>query len=126
MTLTNYFTRHDDYTEYIAGDTIFNVGDASDGKLYAVKEGEVALILNNTVLETITAGYFFGELGLVDSSPRRTNAVAKTDCKIVAIDRYQFLFLMHETAVFNLQMLRVIGERIDKLHRKIDDSASTR
>jgi CRP-like cAMP-binding protein len=54
----------------------------------------------------------FGELSIVDSSPRRGTAVAISDVKLAVIDRKTFLFLVHETPMFALQVMASIGDRL--------------
>jgi CRP/FNR family transcriptional regulator, cyclic AMP receptor protein len=39
----------------------------------------------------------FGEMAIVDSSPRSGTVVAVTDTKLAVIDRGRFLFLVQET-----------------------------
>lgn len=48
--------------------------------MYGVVEGEVEITLRGKHLDTIEAGGIFGELALVDDSPRSATAVAKTNC----------------------------------------------
>lgn len=115
----DYFTKHEDYVEYKAGDKIFSEGDAGNGKMYAVKSGSVQIVLNGTVLETVQPGYYFGEMSLVDSAPRAADAIAQTDCQIVAVDKYHFMFLVNETPRFALQVMHVMAERIRKLHERV-------
>ena len=115
----DYFTHHDEFVDYSAGDIIFEEGDDSNKIMYAVKEGEVEIVHNDIVLETVTAGRFFGEMSLVDASPRAARAVCKTDCKIVEVDKYHFLFLTHESPTFALQVMHVMAERIRALHDKV-------
>lgn len=119
MSHYDYFKNHEEFVEFAAGDAIFNEGDASNGKMYAVKEGQVEITHNNVVLEIVEPGHFFGEMSLVDSQPRAANAVAKTDCKIIEVDKYHFMFLTHETPTFALQVMHVMAERIRKLHERV-------
>ena len=116
MIAVDYFKNHDDYIEYQAGDVIFDQGDSSNKTMYAVKSGQVDIVYGEKVVETVDAGRFFGEMSLVDASPRAAGAVAKTDCKIVPVDKYHFLYLLHETPSFALQMMHVMAERIRTLN----------
>ena len=53
----------------------------------------------------------FGEMAIVDSSPRSGTAVAVTDTKLAVIDRSRFLFLVQETPMFALQVMSAMAER---------------
>lgn len=119
MNHQDYFTKHDEYQDYAAGTTIFKEGDPGNGKMYAVKSGEVEITYNGVVLETVKPGSFFGEMSLVDSSPRAATATARVDSQIVEVGKYHFLFLTQETPMFALQVMHVMAERIRKLHTMV-------
>jgi CRP-like cAMP-binding protein len=119
MNYYDYFKNHQEYVEFKAGDRIFSKGDESNGKMYAVKSGQVEIAHNGTVLETVEPGHYFGEMSLVDAAPRAADAVAKTDCQIVLVDKYHFLYLTQETPMFALQVMHVMAERIRKLHDRL-------
>lgn len=60
------------------GDVIFKDGDAPD-KMYVVISGVVEIHLRDAVIETVPQGGTFGEMALIDSSPRSATVIAKTD-----------------------------------------------
>ena len=51
-------------------------------------------------------------MALVDSSPRMASATAVEPTTIAVIDRRQFLFLVHETPTFALQVMSSMAERL--------------
>ena len=111
MTVTiDYFKDVEDVKTYLAGQTIFEVGQP-DNLMHAVKEGEVEIYFNGELLEVATAGGILGIKSLIDDKPHTTTAIAKTDCKIVEVDEDQFLFLVHETPMFALHMMRLLAKR---------------
>lgn len=112
--IIKHFEHSDEFVTYQAGDTIFNVGDPDD-KMYAVKSGEVDIMFNGSVFETVGPGGILGEKSILDDKPHTTTAVAKTGCEIVAVDEKRFLFLVHETPTFALQVMRVMAERTRKM-----------
>jgi CRP-like cAMP-binding protein len=97
-----------------AGETIFTSGDASDN-MYVVMEGEVDLIINGVVIETVQSGSIFGEMGLIDKGPRSATARARTDCRLVSVDEKRFGFLCQQTPYFALQLIRLLVSRIRKM-----------
>jgi len=109
-TKIDYFRDVNEFTSYTAGETIFEVGEP-DAVMYAVKEGEVEIYFNGELLEVASVGDVLGVKSLVDDRPHTTTAIAKTDCKIVQVDEDKFLFLVHETPMFALYMMRLLAKR---------------
>lgn len=106
----NYFRGISETVEYKAGDVIFHAGDPDD-KMYAVIEGEVDLAFNGEMFETVEKGGILGEKSLLDDSAHTTTATAKSDCKIALVDEEKFLWLVHETPMFALHVMRVMAQR---------------
>lgn len=104
----------------VAADTvIFDVGEVGD-KMYIVREGVVHIQQDDTVLEKCAVGACFGEMSLIDNSPRHARAVAQTACQLVVIDKARFLSLIRESPMFALEIMHIIAERIRKMNRKLD------
>jgi CRP-like cAMP-binding protein len=94
-----------------AGEVIFKEGDEAD-QLFAIKSGEIAIQLGNRTLAELSANSIFGEMALIDDSPRSATAVAKTDVELVPISEKQFLFLVSQTPFFALKVMRVLARRL--------------
>jgi CRP-like cAMP-binding protein len=109
-TAINYFHNVKEFDAYITGETIFKVSDP-DKVLYAVLEGEVEILFNGQVLEVVGEGGIMGEKSLVDDNPHTTTAIARTDCKIARVDERQFMFLVQETPMFAIHVMRVMAQR---------------
>lgn len=106
------FAKAPDVHSYKAGDVIFEIG-AVGQVMYGVIEGEVDMLVNGKVFETIQAGDVFGEGALVQDPPlRASTAVAKTDCKLAAVDQTHFKFLVQETPLFALEVIRSMSTRL--------------
>jgi CRP/FNR family cyclic AMP-dependent transcriptional regulator len=94
-----------------AGEVIFRVGDVAD-QLFVIKSGEVSIQLGNRTLAELPANSIFGEMALIDASPRSATAVAKTDVELVPISEKQFLFLVSQTPFFALKVMRTLARRL--------------
>lgn len=97
-----------------AGEAIFQEGDAGD-KMYVVRSGEVAIEKNGKVMETLGPGGIFGEMALIDGSPRSAMAKAKTDCEVAPITEKTFVFLVHETPYFAIAVMRTLANRLRRM-----------
>jgi CRP-like cAMP-binding protein len=96
---------------YTVGDTIFQVGDEGH-HMYVVQEGEVEVSVNGKVIDALGPGGVFGEMALIDHSPRTATVTAKTDCRLVPIDEARFMNHVHRTPFFALQVMRIMNERL--------------
>lgn len=111
MGLLQLFRHADDTINFVAGQTIFAVGEPGD-MMYVLLKGEVEVSLNQKVFETLVPGELLGEMALIDHSPRSANAVAKTDCVLVPITERRFLFLIQETPYFAVHVMSVMAKRL--------------
>ncbi len=112
------FRLADEFEGFSAGQHIFTVGQAGD-TMYVIKEGEVELVINGKVVDTLGPGGIFGEMALIDKRPRSATAVAKTDCKLVSINEQRFRHLVQQTPHFAIQVMRAMAQRL----RHIDGQA---
>lgn len=97
--------------DYEAGQVVFKQGDDAEF-MYVVVEGTVDIIVNGVPVSTAEPGDAFGEMALIDRSKRSGSAVAKTDSRIVPLDRRRFLFMVTETPNFALQLMGALAERL--------------
>jgi CRP-like cAMP-binding protein len=55
------------------GEVIFSEGDKGD-KMYVIRSGEVEVERDGKIVETLSGGGIFGEMALIDGSPRAATA----------------------------------------------------
>lgn len=94
-----------------AGTAIFAEGDAGT-EMFGVVAGSVELTVGGTVIAKLGPGDTFGEMAVVDASPRMATATAAEDTELAVISRRKFLFLVHETPMFALQVMSSMAERL--------------
>jgi CRP/FNR family transcriptional regulator, cyclic AMP receptor protein len=111
MKVTGLFTNAQATREVAAGATIFREGDPGD-VMYGIISGEVELQIDGRTIAKRGADDVFGELALIDGTPRTASAIAATDCRLATIDQRRFLFLVHETPMFAVQVMATLAERI--------------
>jgi CRP/FNR family cyclic AMP-dependent transcriptional regulator len=118
MPVTRLFEHASDARQVSAGATIFKEGDARDF-MYAMLEGAVDIFVSGQLVETVEKGGLFGEMALIEKENRVATAIAKTDCKIVAVDEARFLFLVQQTPNFSLHVMRVLSDRLRKMNERL-------
>ncbi len=86
----NLSIHQNNFLSFREGDVIFQTNDNSEN-IFLVVDGEVKLKIPNaygsSVVHQKVKNDFFGEIELVDKSPRKTSAVAETDCIIYILSR---------------------------------------
>jgi len=96
---------------YRRGDVVFREGDRG-GELFVIKSGKVEVRTGNRRLETLGDNEIFGEMALIDDSPRSATVVALTDVTLAPITENQYLFLVRHTPYFALKVMRVLVQRL--------------
>jgi NADH dehydrogenase len=72
-----------------AGEVIFDQGDFGD-KLYSVVRGTVEIVKDGQPVAELGEGEVFGEIALLEDSPRTATLMAKTDVDLVSFSRPAF------------------------------------
>jgi CRP-like cAMP-binding protein len=91
---------------------IIMVAGQTGALMYVVLDGRVAISIRGAVVERAGPGGVFGEMALVDQSPRSANAAAETDCGLLAINRNVFLSLVKSNPTFGISLLGAMAERV--------------
>lgn len=96
-----------------AGDILFRRGDVGDA-LFVVSEGEVDILANDdeASLKTLTEGAFFGEIALLADQPRMATVRARTDARLLAIDRAMVQELIDASPEIPKILLRFVRDRL--------------
>ena len=79
--------------------------------MYVVLEGRLAVSIRDKLVEKIGPGGVFGEMALVDRTPRLATVVSETDCGLLAIGRNTFLDLIRASPDFAVSLLGAVGDR---------------
>jgi len=122
MKVPGVFYNAKSFKDVPAGTVIFEEG-APGSEMFGVVEGEVEVRLPNGAVRRLGPDDTFGEMAIVDSSPRSATVVAVIDTKLAVIDRHRFLFLVQETPMFALQVMSTIAERLRTATMSLPPSA---
>lgn len=112
---------------YPTASLIFEHGDVGD-KLYIILEGRVRISRNvpgmgEEALAVLNPGAIFGEMALLDDTPRSADARVHERCRLLIISREAFedlLFLNKELAYEVLwSMVRILSSRLRETTDKL-------
>lgn len=111
MNLAELFHHETDLQTLAAGQALFKEGESGE-LMYVLMSGTAEIIVNGRVMETAEAGTILGEMAMIDEGARSATVIAKTDCKLLSIDRKRFNFMIQQTPNFALNMMRVVANRL--------------
>jgi len=101
--------------EVPVGSVIFESGDSGE-EMFGIIEGAVELRLPDGRVLELGPDDCFGEMAVVDKSPRSASAVATANATLAVIDRKRFLFLVGEKPTFALQVMASLSDRLRRSH----------
>ncbi|GMO55053.1 MAG: hypothetical protein Ta2G_14010 [Termitinemataceae bacterium] len=94
-------------------------------EMFVVEHGTINItkIIDDkeVILAVLKQGDILGELGLIDQKPRSANAIAATDCEIMAITNAIYLPLLKDGNLIIERICNTLAARICIMHEKIVD-----
>jgi CRP-like cAMP-binding protein len=110
--------------EYKTEESIFNEGDVGLG-MYIIVKGKVRIVYSPDckVLAELGEGDFFGELSLLDESPRSAAAIAAAPCVLMCFFKPELLDLLERNPKLGTRILFklawTIGERLKSTNEQL-------
>ena len=104
--------------KYQSGQSVMKEGQAGM-YMYIVKSGRIFITKGDKVLEGVSPGGIFGEMALVDQSPRVASATADTYSELLAVDRNSLLEAVKKQPAFAMAMLRSVADRLRHMNSQL-------
>ena len=109
------------------GSMIMAAGDPTDS-LYIVLSGRLKVMMSDAdgkevILNILGPGEFFGEMGLIDDSPRSASVVAIEPCELLSISKRDFKRCLAENFEMTMALMRGLVRRLRDADRKIGSLA---
>ena len=109
------------------GSAIMHAGDPADS-LYIVISGRLKVMMGEAdgkevILGIIGPGEIFGEMGVIDDSPRSASVIAIEPCELLSVTRRDFKRCLVENTEVAMTVLRVLVRRLREADRKIGSLA---
>ena len=107
--------------------TIVRAGDSTDS-LFVMVSGS-AKVLNRdeegreVILTLLGAGECFGEMGLIDGSPRSADVIANESCELLMIAKRDFVHALADNFDLCLSIMKSLVLRLRDANRKIESLA---
>lgn len=110
---------------YRRNEVIFHQDDVGDA-LHIVIDGVVKIVLpsaegDEAIIASLKSGDFFGELALLDGSPRSTTATALEPTETLALPRDQFLRLLPDDPRLVSALLRALAGELRRLTGHVEE-----
>jgi CRP-like cAMP-binding protein len=112
---------------HATGTKIFQYGDPGD-KLFIILEGKVRISrevagMGEEALAVLGAGEVFGEMSLLDESPRSADARVHERCRLLVITKEAFddLLFLHKDLAYEVlwNCVRILSSRLRETNEKL-------
>lgn len=84
-------------------------------EFFVIVDGEVEVTRNGKHVATRTGGEFFGEIALLEETPRTATVTAKTPLRFFVLTRKDFRHLVNENPNVERKVLRALARRVVEL-----------
>lgn len=106
---------------------VVRAGDSTDS-LYILLNGRAKVTNTDEdgreiILAWLEAGEFFGEMGLIDGSPRSANVVAVEACELLVLSREAFQRCMQDNFQVAQKLMQILVRRLREADRNIESLA---
>jgi CRP/FNR family cyclic AMP-dependent transcriptional regulator len=94
-------------------------------EMYVIVSGKIRIIAHSNskeekLIRVLEPGDFFGEMALVDSSPRSASAISdEENTELIKIDQEKFMYLVSQQPAFALVIMEALCRRIRSLTNRI-------
>jgi CRP/FNR family transcriptional regulator len=115
---------------YRKSEVIFEEG-STGSEMYLIHSGRVLLSVRQeetqqVPLVVLNPGDFFGEMALVDDSPRSTTAsAAEDDTELIIMDRARFLFMVRQQPEFALSLMHTLCQRLRDMDKRLSPEGAS-
>jgi len=112
---------------YARGSLILSAGDPTDS-LYILINGRIKVFMSDldgkeVILAILGPNEFFGEMGLIDNSPRSANVVALEACELVCISKPDFKRCLADNFEMAMTVMRGLVKRLREADNQIGSLA---
>ena len=112
---------------YPRNSQILGAGDPTDS-LYILISGRIKVFMGDldgkeVILSILGPNEFFGEMGLIDNSPRSANVVTLEPCELICISKPDFKRCLAENLEMAMTVMRGLVKRLREADKQIGSLA---
>jgi CRP-like cAMP-binding protein len=114
--------------ELVRGDVLFEVGDEPDS-IYVVLSGRIAIAIGNrpfdhreSVIALMDEGDLFGDMGMLDKSPRSAGARALEASSVLEIPYAAVIEQLDKSSALLWNVIRMLSHRLRAMDQALADS----
>jgi len=112
---------------YARGSQILGAGDPTDS-LYILISGRIKVFMSDldgkeVILSILEPNEFFGEMGLIDNSPRSASVVALEPCELICISKPDFKRCLADNFDMAMTVMRGLVKRLREADKQIGSLA---
>jgi CRP/FNR family cyclic AMP-dependent transcriptional regulator len=96
---------------FASGSEVTTEGKSGVG-FFVIESGSATVSVGGDERRTLGAGDYFGELALIDDSPRSATIVADSDLKCWGLTSWEFRPLVEQNAAIAWSMLQTLAQRL--------------
>src|SRR6476620_3544158 len=114
-------TAKEPFVEVAAGTAVFKEGD-SGGDMFIIESGQIDIVRKargDEPIATLGPGDFFGEMAILEDQPRFAGAVARTNARLLRIERSAFADVLKQNVEIGVRIMRKLAAR----HRRAEQRA---
>ncbi|MEQ8825012.1 MAG: cyclic nucleotide-binding domain-containing protein [Filomicrobium sp.] len=97
---------------------IFLAGEQGS-EMFIVRSGRVAIKAGGMIVENVGPGGVFGEMALIDGSPRSATAIAVEPSEIAIVSEQGFRGLVQKSPEFALTVMQIMARRIRRTNESL-------
>lgn len=107
-----------DEVQYKPGDVLISEGTAGR-EFFVIIDGKATVTRNGKEVAVLGPGDFFGELALLDKSPRNATVTAKTDVDVMVLEERNFRGALAEAPTMTNKLAVGLARRLRELDSKV-------
>ncbi len=113
---------------YHAQERLFEKGDEGDAA-FIIIDGEVEVLVpadgGEQSVAILGKGEIFGELAVICDQTRSSAIAARTELEVLRLDRDVVLNLMREFPDISLEMVRILGRRLERTTQELSQARAS-